>query len=407
MAQGQATTNFTDAGSAGVDLGTKYVTKDYLMTYYPGLTTAMKAPAVWTWGINTSGQLGTGSTTSVTSPGTVLGIGQTWLQVSAGQGHTAAVKTDGTLWTWGNNSKGNLGSGTTTATSSPVTVAGGGTTWSSVSAGYQITAAIKTDGTLWTCGYNNYGQLGNNSTVNTSSFATTAGGGTTWSQVSVYGTSFSGLLAAIKTDGTLWTCGYGTGGGLGNGSTANTSSPGQVAGGGTNWAQVSCGYNAFTAAVKTDGTLWTCGYNAVGQLGNGSTTNTSSPGTVSGGGTTWSQVSCGGNFIAAIKTDGTLWSWGQNGSGQLGTGNFTNYSSPVTIAGGGTTWKQVSTGQLGGAAVKTDGTLWTWGRGTAGLLGNGSTAITSSPGTTTLGGTNWKQVSTKFHCIAIAEAQGY
>jgi alpha-tubulin suppressor-like RCC1 family protein len=407
MAQGQATTNFTDASVGGTDLGVRYVTKDYLMTYYPGITTSMKAPAVWTWGINTSGQLGTGSNTSVTSPGTVVGVGQNWLQVSAGQNHSAAIRTDGTLWTWGNSSKGNLGNGSTANTSSPNTVAGGGTTWSSVSAGNQITAAIKTDGTLWTCGYNVQGQLGNGSTANTSSFATTAGGGTTWSQVSVYGTAFSGMLAAIKSDGTLWTCGYGTGGGLGNGSTANISSPATVAGGGTTWKQVACGYNAFTAAVKTDGTLWTCGYNTFGQLGNNSTANTSSFATVAGGGTTWSQVSCGGNFIAAVKTDGTLWSWGAGATGALGNGSTAGTSSPGTVAGGGTTWKQVSTGQLGGAAVKTDGTLWTWGRGTSGLLGNGSTASTSSPGTTTLGGTNWKQVSTKFHCIAIAEAQGY
>jgi len=152
--------------------------------------------------------------------------------------------------------------------------------------------------------------------------------------------------------------------------------------------------------------LYTWGRDNYGQLGNGTTTNTSSPIIPTIGGTTWLQVACGRNHTAAIKTDGTLWSCGYGSFGILGTNTGTT-SSFVQEMSNGTTWKQVAGGGRHTAAVKTDGTLWTWGRGTAGLLGNGSTASTSSPGTTTLGGTNWKQVSTKFHTIAIAEAQGY
>jgi len=149
----------------------------------------------------------------------------------------------------------------------------------------------------------------------------------------------------------LWTWGYNNNGELGTGTTTSRSSPGTTAGGGTNWKQVSSGDTA-TAAVKTDGTLWTWGYNGYGELGTGTTTSKSSPVTTAGGGTNWNQVSVGTNISAAIKTDGTLWTWGRNENGQLGDGTTTSKSSPGTTAGGGTTWKQVSMGYWNAAAIK-------------------------------------------------------
>ena len=211
---------------------------------------------------------------------------------------TAAVKTDGTLWTWGNNQFGKLGIDDTVNRSSPVTIAGGGTTWKQVSAGSRHAAAIKTDGTLWLWGINNNGHLGDDTNVSKLSPITTAGGGTDWSQVSAGGYH----TAAIKTDGTLWTWGNNTYGRLGDNTTTTRSSPITTAGGGTNWKEVSTGvYGSHTAAVKTDGTLWTWGYNALGRLGTGNLTSRSSPGTTAGGGTNWSQVSAGADFTAAIN----------------------------------------------------------------------------------------------------------
>ena len=141
--------------------------------------------------------------------------------------------------------------------------------------------------------------------------------------------------------------------------------------------------------------LWTWG-NANGQLGNAATTNTSTPVTTFAGGTNWKQVSAGNQHTAAIKTDGTLWTWGYGTSGQLGNAEITNRSTPVTTFAGGTNWKQVSTSSFSAhtAAIKTDGTLWTWGRGSDGQLGNAATTLSvSTPVTTSAGGTNWKQVS--------------
>jgi alpha-tubulin suppressor-like RCC1 family protein len=379
-------TNFKD--SNGVDLGTKLVTKDYLISVYPEIGQQIGIPPeLWTWGNGFQGRLGNASITDRSTPITTFAGGTNWKQVSAGYRHISAIKTDGTLWTWGNGTNGRLGNANTTDVSTPITTFAGGTNWKQVSAGGSHTAAIKTDGTLWTWGNGTSGRLGNASTTSVSTPVTTFAGGTNWKQVSA-GYNYT---AAIKTDGTLWTWSSGIFGKLGNASTTDVSTPITTFAGGTNWKQVSCG-EKNTAAIKTDGTLWTWG--GGGQLGNASTTNVSTPVTTFSGGTNWKQVSSGGSqHTAAIKTDGTLWTWGYGGSGQLGNASITDVSTPVTTFLGGTNWKQTSVGYNYTAAIKTDGTLWTWGNGGSGRLGNAVTTNISTPVTTFSGGTNWKQVS--------------
>jgi hypothetical protein len=357
--------------------------------------------SLYGWGDNGYGQLGIGSTANTSSPVTVAGGGTTWKSISGGSVSAAAIKTDGTLWTWGYNYNSGLGSGSNSNRSSPGTTINGGTTWSQVSAGSAHMAAIKTDGTLWTCGYNNYGQLGNGGIIGApggqNSFATVSGGGTTWKQVA---TSSSNTVA-IKTDGTLWTWGAGYFGVLGNGATGSgtdRSSPGTTAGGGTTWSQVAAS-NGSIGAIKTDGTLWMWGMDDYGQLGNGivsGVTFYSSPSQTTGSNTTWKQIygNAGGNYtFAAIKTDGTLWTWGRNDNAQCGVGNTTaNITTPTQVAGGGTTWSSATTDYYHLAAVKTDGTLWTAGKNNYGQLGSGTTTDRSSlaqVGSSTL----WSSVS--------------
>ena len=297
---------------------------------------------------------------------------------------------DGNLFTWGAGGTGILGNAATTDRSTPVTTSAGGTNWKQVSGGAAHTAAIKTDGTLWVWGSGTYGRLGNASTTNRSTPVTTFAGGTNWKQVS----AGNGLTAAIKTDGTLWVWGNNASGQLGNAGTTSRSTPVTTFAGGTNWKQVSSGFE-FTAAIKTDGTLWLWGKGSSGQLGNNSNGDISTPVTTFAGGTNWKQVGAAGYSPAAIKTDGTLWVWGFSFSGRLGTGEppFTTKFTPVTTFAGGTNWKQVSSGFNHTTAIKTDGTLWTWGYGANGRLGNAATTDVSTPVTTFAGGTNWKQVS--------------
>jgi alpha-tubulin suppressor-like RCC1 family protein len=352
---------------------------------------------LWTWGYGSAGRLGNASTTLTNStPVTTFSGGSNWKQVSAGVVHAAAIKTDGTLWVWGNGTLGRLGINDVTIRSTPVTTFAGGNNWKQVSSAAG-TAAIKTDGTLWIWGLGSSGRLGTNDTTQRNTPVTTFAGGNNWKQVSC-GYQHT---AAIKTDGTLWIWGRGEFGRLGNAvTTGNISTPVTTFAGGTDWKQVAAGYR-HTAAIKTDGTLWTWGNGNNGQLGNGLTTNVSTPVTTFAGGTNWKQVSSGDFDIAAIKTDGTLWTWGRGTDGQLGNATIINTSTPVTTFAGGSSWKQVSSGGSHTAAIKTDGTLWTWGLGNRGRLGNAvTTGNISTPVTTFAGGTNWKQVSLGFSYTA-------
>ena len=354
---------------------------------------------LFTWGSGNYGRLGNEVTTgSISTPVTTFAGGTNWKQVSDGH-PLAAIKTDGTLWTWGSGSNGRLGNGVITGDiSTPVTTFAGGTNWKQVSSmSLDSTVAIKTDGTLWTWGRNDRSQLGNAGITDTSTPVTTFAGGTNWKQVNTGGTH----IAAIKTDGTLWTWGFGNNGQLGDNTTGTKSTPVTTFAGGTNWKQVSGGYS-HTAAIKTDGTLWTWGNGGDGRLGDNTATTKSIPVTTFAGGTNWKQVSSGDAHTAAIKTDGTLWTWGNGGDGQLGDNTDTNRSTPVTTFAGGTNWKQVSAGESFTAAIKTDGTLWTWGavvpwffkQGNSGVLGNASiSGGAATPVTTFAGGTNWKQVT--------------
>ena len=354
------------AGNDG-DLDRVFMTTTDLIDQFVG-------ESLFSCGYNSSGQLGDNTTSARSSLVQITGGGVNWTQVKSGGDHIAAIKTDGTLWTWGRNAEGQLGTNTSSSRSSPATTVAGGTNWKQVSCAYITTAAIKTDGTLWLWGQNAGGQLGDNTTSNKSSPVTTVAGGTNWKQASA-GYFHS---AAVKTDGSLWCWGIGDSGEVGDNTSSRRSSPVTTAGGGTNWKQVSCGYR-HTAAIKTDGTLWTWGRDNYGQLGDNSSVSRSSPVTTAGGGTNWKQVSCGHRHTTAIKTDGTLWCWGRNNSGQLGDNTSTSRSSPVTTAGGGTNWKQVAGGISHTAAIKTDGTLWTWGINSFGRLGDNTTTTRSSP----------------------------
>ena len=387
--------NFTS--SSGGDLGNRFISKDYLMSVYPQIANQLITPELWVWGANFNGGLGDNTTTHRSTPVTTLAGGANWKQVFAGEVHTAAIKTDGTLWTWGYNLYGQLGDNTSGISRlTPVTTFAGGTNWKQVARGRSHTAAIKTDGTLWTWGYNGTGGLGNNTTTDRSTPVTTFAGGTNWKQVA--GGEFH--TAAIKTDGTLWTWGSGSSGKLGDNTTTQRITPVTTFAGGTNWKQVASG-REHTVAIKTDGTLWTWGRNYFGQLGDNTTTQRQTPVTTFAGGTNWKQVSCGGYFTAAIKTDGTLWTWGRNSYGQLGNNTTTNRSTPVTTFAGGTNWKQVTGGQHHTAAIKTDGTLWSWGGNAYGQLGDNTSGTNRlTPVTTFAGGTNWKQVAGGYYFTA-------
>ena len=390
-------TNFKN--SSGIDIGADLVEKSYLIDIYPELANTFRFAGLWSWGNNQFGQLGDNVITHKSSPVQTVSGGANWKLVGGGNYHIAAIKTDGTLWTWGRGTSGALGDNTIASKSSPVQTVSGGTTWKLVGGGSYYTAAIKTDGTLWLWGRNNYGQLGDNTTTYKSSPVQTVSGGTNWKSLSC---AYGGM-AAIKTDGTLWLWGRGGYGQLGNNAITSRSSPVQTVSGGTNWKLVDPGLG-FCTAIKTDGTLWTWGQGTSGQLGNNAITNSSSPVQTLSGGTNWKLVASGYYHTAAIKTDGTLWTWGKNSGGQLGDNAITSKSSPVQTVSGGTNWKLIDVGGYNTSCMKTNGTLWLWGRNTYGQLGDNTTANKSSPVQTVSGGTNWKLIGCgNYHIAAIRD----
>ncbi len=216
---------------------------------------------------------------------------------------------------------------------------------------------------------------------------------TNWLDIAV-GTNYN---VAIKTDGTLWAWGFNANGQLADGTLITRGSPQQI-GAATNWLKICNGY-ATSYAIKTDGSLWAWGNGSFGQLADGTTVSKSSPVQV-GTLTDWSKIAAGGYHALAIKTDGTLWAWGLANNGQLGDGQIAaNRSSPVQI-GTLTDWLSVYSGNVVSYAIKTDGTLWAWGFATLGQVGDGQSAANRSSPVQIGSLTNW------FNSTAVVKGGG-
>ncbi|HWA27858.1 MAG TPA: LamG-like jellyroll fold domain-containing protein [Lacunisphaera sp.] len=314
---------------------------------------ALKADGtVWTWGVdNSMGQLGDGTTVPRLAPAQVSGLTNV-VAVAAGNSHSVALKSDGTVWTWGSNSSGQLGDGTTTQRTTPVQI-GSLSGVIAIAAGSIHTVALKSDGTVWAWGYNAYGRLGDGTTTQRTSPVQVSG----LANVVTVSAGGAHTIATIG-DGTVWAWGSNSSGQLGDGTTTQRTTPVQVSGL-TGMATVVAG-SLFSAALKNDGTVWAWGANSSGQLGDGTTTQRNTPVQVSNL-TGAVMVTAGGNHMAALKNDGTLWAWGLNYYGQLGDGTVTDRTSPVQVTGLGAV-AVVAAGGTYTAAIYNDGTVHLWNR---------------------------------------------
>ena len=307
----------------------------------PAHTLAIRSNYIlFAWGIGDNGRLGDNSINRRDSP---VQIGSSsWIAVAAGNGHSAAIRYDGKLFTWGNNNTGQLGDGTVIAKSSPVQI--GSSSWIAVSAGSGFTSAIRSDGRLFTWGNNNTGQLGDNTVIAKSSPVQI--GSSSWTAIDSNGGNFA---LAIRSDGILFAFGYNGwdlvpqgGGRLGDGTFISRSSPVQI--GSSSWTAVSAG--GFSAAIRSDGALFTWGYNSAsgaGRLGNNAVGSTSSP--IQIGSSSWIAVAAGNAHGAAIRSDGILFAWGYNSGrdgGRLGDNTTIDRSSPVQI--GSSSWTAIAAG---------------------------------------------------------------
>lgn len=348
----------------------------------------------WSCGNNGLGQLGNSATAGNTNVALAqMGTDNKWLSIQCGADYTLGIKADGTLWSWGNNNFGQLGNGSFQPPS-PMQI-GTSNNWVQVSAGYNSTMAITGSGSLQMTGNDFYGQMGNG-----------PGGGSfgfvhlsfTNEWIALENGGFH--TAAISSEGELYICGRGNGGQIGNGGTTDQPYPYQVPG--TNWKGVACGVS-HTLAIRTDGTLWAWGSNTSGQLGIGSTTSQLSPvqvGTVN----TWVSVSAGNNFSLGIRADGTLWAWGENGLSQLGDGTTIDRTAPVQI-GTATNWTCADAGDVHAIGLQSTGVAYAWGRNIDGRLGDGTTTDRNAP-TVILTSQGWKQVSANYANSYALNTQG-
>jgi alpha-tubulin suppressor-like RCC1 family protein len=346
---------------------------------------------VWAWGDNSSGQIGKGTTTTpITTPVQVSDLTDV-TAIAAGAAHAVALKKDGTVWTWGDNSNGQLGNGSTSTQSLTPVQVGGLTDMTAIAAGANHTVALKKDGTVWTWGDNSNGQLGD--------------GSTTQSSTPVKVSSLTGITdiaagnahtVARKNDGTVWTWGDNSNGQLGNGNTTQKTTPVQVSDPSDSSSELTgvttiAAGAAHTVALKNDGTVRTWGDNSNGQLGDGKTTQKKAPVQVSG----LSKViaiSAGGANTAALKDDGTAWIWGNNSNGQIGNGTTTTpittpvqVSDPSDTSGHLTSVIAIAAGDTHTVALKFDGidtsgeiivAVLAWGDNSEGQIGNGTATTT-------------------------------
>lgn len=345
---------------------------------------------VFAWGLNSSGQVGDGTVTDKrVSPVQVIAGEQpndpklhNIVAISGGGSHSAALEDSGKVLAWGYNGEGQIGDGTTTsARPSPLYVLKGAQVGGTklhdivaIAAGGYHTLAVESNKTVWAWGYNANGQLGD--------------GGTTRRLTPVQVGNLTGIVAvaagdfhslALKSDGTVYAWGANTNGQLGDTTLTGRPSPVQVAGL-TGITSIDAQYN-LSIARRSDGTVWAWGSNLYGEVGNGLPAFSQSIPVQVSGLTGMAGMAAGSQYSLGLKTNGTAWGWGLNSSGQLGDGTSTSPRlSPVQtadltaitrIAGGG--------GSGHSLALASDGAVWAWGTNNSGQVGDGTTSNRLAP----------------------------
>jgi alpha-tubulin suppressor-like RCC1 family protein len=331
---------------------------------------------LWAWGINDDTQLGVPLPRAGTNRPVQVGTNANWQSIAAGSEHNIALRNDGTIWTWGRRSEGQLGTGF----GPPIapTRVGTNSNWQAIAAGWYHTLALRDDGKLWGWGLNEQGPLGD--TQGTRNGPVPIFTNSTWRSIAAGGL----FTLAIRADGTLWAWGQGA---LGDFPRGVFGTPSRV---GTNsdWQEIAAG-DKHAMALRSDGSLWTWGDALDGRLGR--PINPVLRPTIVGNETAWIEAAAGGSHTLALQRDGTLWSWGRNSSGQLGNGTYMSRDYVLQI-GSSRKWRAVAAGHGYSLAIDDAGALWAWGDNSGGKLGMPGLTDTNQPVLVNSDG-DWKTVA--------------
>jgi len=375
--------NTTDSGTpAAVSLPSETTVRAIAGGQYHSLALTSTGQ-VLAWGNNANGQLGNGTTTSSSTPVAVsLPSGTTVTAIAGGARHSLALTSTGQVLAWGYNFYGQLGNGTATSSSTPVAVSlPSGTTVTAIAAGLGHSLALTSSGQVLAWGDNFDGELGNSSNVNSSTPVAVSLTSGTYVTAIAAGNYHSLALTAF---GDVLAWGNNAYGQLGNGTTTNSNTPVFVSVPNAAIVTAIAGGGSHSLALASTGQMLAWGYNAYGQLGNGTTTASNVPIAVSlPSGTTVTAIAGGANHSLALTYTGQVLAWGNNGNGQLGNGTTTSSSNPVAVSlPAGTTVTAIAGGAGHSLAIKASGahdSAWTWGSNNFGQLGNATTADSNIP----------------------------
>lgn len=328
------------------------------------------------WGLNANGQLGRGSRVDSLVPVAVSGLSSGVTAISAGANHTCAVA-GGAAKCWGANDRGQLGNGTTTESTAPVTVSGLGSGVIAIAAGNGYSCAITTAGAAKCWGANDRGQLGNGTTDASRVPVDVIGLTSGVSQISVGSGMFSHTCAVTSAGAAL--C-WGANGDaeLGDGSDYDSFEPIGVYALNSGVASIDVG-NSHTCAVTTAGAAKCWGYNAYGQIGDGTDFQAWVPTAVTGLSSGVRRISAGMDRTCAVTTAGATRCWGYNGDGELGNGTTTNSKVPVAVSGLTSGTATVADGDYQGCATTYTGVARCWGSNGFGQIGNNTTNSSLTP----------------------------
>ena len=326
----------------------------------------------WGWGSNSNGQIGDNSATNRCTPVSVLGSVKTFCEISAGSTHTLGLTNSGRAWSWGLNTNGQLGNNSVTSQRTPVSVLGAVKTFCKISCGLSFSMAIDKNGRVWGWGRGDLGELGNN-LFSLSILTPVSIGGSlkTFCQISA-GTNHS---LAVDKNGKIWGWGYNYGGELGK---LTNITPSSIVGNNKTFCHIGSG-SLTSTAIDNRGRVWSWGSNDFGTLGDNTISLKTTPISIVGTVKTFCKISTGTNHVMAIEKNGRVWSWGLNSVGQLGDNGSLSQRTPVSILGAVKTFCQISAGNDATLSIDKNGRAWGWGVGTSGVLGRNSTLSVKTP----------------------------